>query len=80
MVVVLVSARGQRRSVKRVMKSSTSVELTLGIRSDRTDRFGSSVIRSVRSSETWDRSVFAKNEDRGSSVSVSSVRSRSRPN
>ena len=52
----------------------------LGIRSDRTDRFGSSIIRSVRSSETWDRSVFAKNKDRGSSVSVSSVRSRSRPN
>ena len=35
-----------------IVKKELQLELTLGIRSDRTDQFGSSVIRSVRSSET----------------------------
>jgi hypothetical protein len=53
------------------------VYLALGVRSDRTDRSRSSVISKVRSSKNGDRSVSFKTQDRASSVSVSSVRSRS---
>jgi hypothetical protein len=44
--------------------SAATVLLGLGIRSDRTDRFGSSVFFKIRSSKNKDRSVSSKNEDR----------------
>jgi hypothetical protein len=53
------------------------LQVSLGVRSDRTDRYRSSVISKVRSSKNGDRSVSFKTQDRTSLVSVSSVRSRS---
>jgi hypothetical protein len=55
----------------------TWCRVALGVRSDRTDRSRSSVILKVRSSKNGDRSVSFKTQDRASSVSISSVRSRS---
>jgi hypothetical protein len=44
--------------------SPSLLPLGLGIQSDRTDRFGSSVFFKIRSSKNKDRSVSSKNEDR----------------